>query len=116
MMATLGKELTDDEFTVIMDKIDEVRCVRNSSAVLNHARLRFNYIFDARMDDYIRTHPYNMDTCSMRSRAYGEYWLCFDTVHLQCQIVVGCIQDGSGDVSFDEFLAFNSVSDRVFDI
>ena len=24
--------------------------------------------------------------------------------------------DGSGDVSFDEFLAFNSVSDRVFDI
>ena len=40
------------------------------------------------MDDYIRAHPYDMDTCSMRPRAYGEYWLCFDTAHLQCQIAV----------------------------
>ena len=28
MMATLGKELTDAEFAVIMDKIDEVRTLR----------------------------------------------------------------------------------------
>ena len=34
-----------------------LRCVRNSSAILHHARLRFTYIFDARVADYIRTHP-----------------------------------------------------------
>ena len=34
-----------------------VRCVWNESAISNHARLRFTYISDARMADYIHTQP-----------------------------------------------------------
>ena len=35
-----------------------VRCVRNQSAILNHASLRFTYILmRACIADYIRTHP-----------------------------------------------------------
>ena len=35
-----------------------VRCVWNQSVISNHAWLRFTYISDARMADYIHTHPY----------------------------------------------------------
>ena len=34
-----------------------VRCVWNESAIVNHALLIFTYISDARMADYIHTHP-----------------------------------------------------------
>ena len=38
-----------------------VRCVWNESAISNHVWLIFTYIYDARMADYIHTHPYNND-------------------------------------------------------
>ncbi len=54
--ADLTKEQLHDAFTAFKDVADqkkEVRlydaCVWNESAILDHARLRFTYIFDARI-------------------------------------------------------------------
>ena len=68
----------------------------NYSAILNHALLRFTYIFDARMADYIHTHPYGSllhadcaILCLSRSLSLAQLrWTTYRTLYLHTHTII----------------------------